>query len=160
MHAYDERLDRIPRVVVVTKADLDEETAQGRAQALASHRGHGVAAISAEAGIGVEALLAELMTLVREEREKAATQDSEEIVIIRPAGRERYSVTESGPNEFRVEGRQVVTFVEMMDTTMEGAKDEVLRRLERWGVGKALRKAGVVPGDRITFGETVIEWEE
>ena len=160
VHAYDERLDRIPRVVVVTKADLDEETAQGRAQALASHRGHGVAAISAEAGIGVEALLAELMTLVREEREKAATQDSEEIVIIRPAGRERYSVTESGPNEFRVEGRQVVTFVEMMDTTMEGAKDEVLRRLERWGVGKALRKAGVVPGDRITFGETVIEWEE
>jgi Obg family GTPase CgtA-like protein len=50
-------------------------------------------------------------------------------------------------------------FVEMMDTEMEGSRAEVDRRLERWGVYKAVRRAGVQPGDTVVFGETELSWE-
>jgi Obg family GTPase CgtA-like protein len=60
---------------------------------------------------------------------------------------------------FVVEGYRVVQFVEMMDTEMEGSRAEVDRRLERWGVAKALRRAGIQPGDLVVVGETVLTWE-
>jgi Obg family GTPase CgtA-like protein len=58
-----------------------------------------------------------------------------------------------------VEGRRIIQFVEMMDTDMEGADAEVQRRLERWGVVKALRRAGARAGDVVVFGDVEIEFE-
>jgi hypothetical protein len=47
----------------------------------------------------------------------------------------------------------------MMDTGMAGAQDEIIRRLERWGIAKALRAAGAERGDTIVFGEVELTWE-
>lgn len=159
LHAYDERLDRVRRVIAVTKADLDPERAAESARVLAAHTGQPVRVISAESGQGTEPLMQELMTLVREEKALAAAQPPEEVPVLRPASQERFTVQAAGEGRFVVEGRRVVTFVEMMDTGMEGAKDEIFRRLERWGVARALRRAGVKEGDTVVFGETELEWE-
>jgi Obg family GTPase CgtA-like protein len=47
----------------------------------------------------------------------------------------------------------------MMDLKMEGARDEVERRLERWGVSRELRRRGIKSGDTVVFGETQLTWE-
>jgi GTP-binding protein len=158
VHAYDPSLDEVVRVVAVTKADLDGDAAGASAATLQAHLGFPVHVVSAVTNERVEPLVKELMTLVRRERELAATRPQAEVPILRPESRERFSITKEAPNVFRVEGARTVTFVEMMDTGMEGAVDEIIRRLERWGVAKGLHRAGVAVGDQVWFGDTFIEW--
>lgn len=160
LRAYDPKLDDVPRVVAVTKADLDQEGAQASAETLAAHLGKPVRVISADDGLGADELMRELFGIVTVERERVAEEEPEEITVLRPESRERFSITPDGPGRFVVEGRRVVTFVEMMDTDMEGSRDEVIRRMERWGLAKALRRAGVVEGDTVVFGEVEWRWEE
>jgi GTP-binding protein len=158
VRAYDPALEHLRRIIAVTKCDLDEAGAESSAAGLAVHVNQPVRVISAQEQEGTEPLMAELMMLVREERERAASAPSEEIPVLRPESRERFSIAPEGEGRFVVEGRRVVSFVEMMDTEMEGAADEVHRRLERWGVTKALRRAGAHPGDTIVFGESSVSF--
>lgn len=157
VRAYDERLATIPRVLAVTKADLGAERAKQRARELSAHTGQAVHVISAEAGTGLEPLLAELMAIVRRERERAAEEPGA-VPVLRPEPRERFVVYREGEGRWRVEGGRIVQFVEMTNTGMEGAVDEILRRLERWGVARELRRQGAELGDAVAFGETEIEW--
>jgi GTP-binding protein len=160
LRAYDPALEQVARVVAVSKADQDPAAAQERAQELSQHlNGEDVVAVSAVEGTGIEPLLERLMALVKAERERAEAERSAEVPVLRPESRERFTVEQAGPGRFVVEGRRVVMFVEMMDTEMEGSRAEVDRRLERWGVYKAVRRAGVQPGDTVVFGETELRWE-
>lgn len=159
IRAYDPTLDNVPRVVAVTKADLDPEQAKESAAALAAHLGRPVRIISADIFEGTEELAAELNALVKLEKARAATEEDDELPVLRPESRERFSVERIDDTHFRVEGKRVVQFIEMLDTEMEGSYDEMLRRLDRWGVSKALRRAGAKPGDRLVIGETEIPWE-
>ena len=160
VRTYDNLLADIPRVVAVTKSDLDEEIARDAADTLEAHIGAPVATISAQAGQGTDALVAELMALVSEERERAASRPPEVLPVVRPQPEERFTVVRKGPGLFAVEGQRVVTFIEMMDFEMDGARDEVDRRLTRWGVARALRREGVAEGDTVRFGEVDIAWRE
>jgi hypothetical protein len=47
----------------------------------------------------------------------------------------------------------------MMDTEMVGAYDEILRRLERLGIAKVLRREGIVAGDVVLFGDVELPWD-
>lgn len=160
LRAYDPRLEEIARIVAVTKADLDASQAEASAATLAGHLGKEVAVVSAVDGRGVDALLEKLMTLVREARERAETEEAEVVPVLRPEPQQRFEVITHGDGTYEVQGRRVVSFVEMMDTGMEGAKDEILRRLERWGVAKGLRNAGVGEGDVVRFGAVELTWED
>ena len=80
--------------------------------------------------------------------------------LLRPASGERFTIDADGPNRWIVEGHRIVQFVEMMDTEMEGAREEVERRLQRWGVLNALRRAGARHGDAVVFGESTITFED
>lgn len=160
LRAYDPKLDDVARVVAVTKADLDEEQAKASAKTLGAHLGREVRIMSADSLEGTEALCSELMHLVRVERSRAPVESAEELPVLRPQSQERFAVYREGPDRLVVEGRKVVQFVEMMDTDMAGAHDEILRRLERWGVARALRREGVRPGDTIVFGESEIAWAD
>ena len=160
VRAYDATLSDLPRVVAVTKRDLDDEIARDAADTLEAHIGAPVSCISAVEGAGTETLVAELMTLVSEERERASSRPPEAIPVVRPQPEERFTVVKRGPGLFVVEGQRVVTFVEMMDLEQEGARDEVDRRLLRWGVARELRREGVSEGDTVRFGEVDIAWRE
>lgn len=159
LRAYDPKLDQVARVVAVSKADLDEAQARASADTLEAHIGQPVRVISAELEIGIDALLAELMALVVEEKTKVPEESSEEIPVLRPASEERFSVHRDDQGRFVIEGYRAVSFGNMMDTEMPGAYDEILRRLERWGIAKVLRREGIQRGDTMLFGETEIEWD-
>ncbi|MCZ2111483.1 MAG: GTPase ObgE [Dehalococcoidia bacterium] len=160
LRAYDPRLDEVARVVAVTKADLDEDRAKEAAVTLAEHLGQEVRVLSADAGKGTAELCSELMHLVRIERSRVPAEVVEELPVLRPPSQERFTVYREGPDRLVVEGRKIVTFVEMMDTEMPGAHDEILRRLERWGVSRALHREGIQPGDTVVFGEAEITWAD
>lgn len=160
LRAYDPKLDDVARVVAVSKADLDEAQARASADALEAHLGRPVRVISAEAQTGCEALIAELMVLVNEEKAKPADHSSEEIPVLRPASEERFSVHKDDDGRFVIEGYRAVSFVQMMDTQMVGAYDEILRRLERWGIAKVLRREGIQPGDIMLFGDVELAWDD
>jgi GTP-binding protein len=159
LRAYDSKLDNVVRVVAVTKSDIGEEQASASAKALSAHLGVPVRVVSAEFRTGTEELCAELMRLVHIERARTAAEPPGELPVLRPQSQERFSVYREGPGRFVVEGHRVVTFVEMMDTEMVGAADEIIRRLDRWGVSRGLKREGVKPGDKVVFGETEITWE-
>lgn len=158
LRAYDPKLDEVARVVAITKADIDEEAAKKSAETLAKHLGRPVRTISAEESIGTDELIRELMHLVNVERSRIAAEPPDELPVLRPQSQERFTVYREGPNRYVVEGRRVVTFVEMMDTDMAGARDEIERRLERWGISRALRREGAEPGDTVVFGKVELEW--
>jgi GTP-binding protein len=158
LRAYDASLDAVPRVVAVTKSDLDAEQAQESAATLAAHLGRPVRSISADGLEGTEDLASELIELVKAAKAADAEAEPDELPVLRPESTERFTVEVEEPGHFRVDGRRIVQFVEMMDLEMEGAVDEVIRRMDRWGVSKALRRAGAVPGSTVAFGESEIEW--
>jgi GTP-binding protein len=158
LKAYEPRLEQVVRVVAVTKADLDEKQARASADMLQNHLGKPVRVISAPLEEGTEALTAELMVLVNQEKAKAIEQPGDEIPVLRPTSEERFSVHKED-GKFIIEGYRPVSFVQMMDTEMVGAHDEILRRLERWGVAKVLRREGIEPGDTMVFGDVEIEWQ-
>ena len=158
LKAYEPRLEQVVRVVAVTKADLDEKQARASADMLQNHLGKPVRVISAPLEEGTEALTAELMVLVNQEKAKAVEQPGDEIPVLRPTSEERFSVHKED-GKFIIEGYRPVSFVQMMDTEMVGAHDEILRRLERWGVAKVLRREGIEPGDTMVFGDVEIEWQ-
>jgi len=159
IRAYDPRLESLARVIAVSKADLDAEQAAASAATLSAHLGAPVGSISGETGEGVEELKEELMALVAAAREAEAAEPREEVPVLRPPSQQRFAVEEVAPHRFVVDGRRVVSFVEMMDTDMEGAREEVRRRLERWGIIAALRRAGIEQGDTMVFGDVEIPFE-
>ena len=56
-------------------------------------------------------------------------------------------------------GGKKLDHVEMMNLEEDDSREEVFRRLERWGVTKELVKSGVTSGDNVCFGESVLLWE-
>ena len=159
LKAYEPRLEQVARVVAISKADLDEAQARKSADILEAHLGQPVRVISADYEIGTEALVAELMALVNEEKLKVVDHGSEELPVLRPASEERFSVYKDGDGRFVIEGYRAVSFVQMMDTEMVGAYDEILRRLERWGIAKVLRREGIQAGDKLVFGDVELAWD-
>lgn len=159
LRAYDPKLEQVTRVVAVSKADLDEEQARKSADALEAHVGRPVRVISADYETGCEALVAELLLLVNEEKTKDIDHSEEEMPVLRPASEERFSVHKNEDGRFVIEGYRAVSFVKMMDTEMPGAYDEILRRLERWGIAKVLRREGIQAGDTMLFDDVEVAWD-
>ena len=159
LRAYDPKLESVACVVAVTKADLDEDIALASANTLQAHLHRPVRVISSELEIGTEALLAELMALVTQEKARQTEDSTEDIPVLRPASEERFSIYKDKEGRFVIEGYRAVSFVQMMDTEMVGAYDEILRRLERWGIAKVLRREGIQPGDTLVFGDVELAWD-
>ena len=119
-------------------------------------------AISAITRDGINDLLWRLVDLVKEARE-ADVEESisvrERYVIHRPVP-EGVVITREDDGSWRVLGREAERAVALSDMGDAGALDYAQRRLERLGVNKALRKAGVGEGDIVRVGNFAFDYEE
>ncbi len=140
-----ELLDR-PRIVVGSKADLgaDDEAVCDLV-------------VSVAAGIGVSTLVERLAPLVQETRAEAAAASSSEIIVHRPVP-EGVAVERAGSGTWVVRGRAAERAVALSDLNDEGAQAEVVRRLRRLGVDRALSRAGAREGDDVTVGTMTFTW--
>ncbi|HMD46561.1 MAG TPA: GTPase ObgE, partial [Acidimicrobiales bacterium] len=137
-----------PRLVVGSKADLlvGDPVTEGPELV-----------ISAVTGAGVDVLLGRLAELVTAARAAAVVPARSEVVVHRPLP-EGVTVERRAPGVWSVSGREVERAVSFSDLSDPGAMDEVLRRLGRLGVDRALSRAGAADGDEVQVGDVAFTW--
>ena len=153
--AYRPELLERPRVVAGSKADLvtGGDAAGGAVCDLV---------LSAATGTGVDELIGRLAVLVQQARAEAAAgraAGTGEVAVHRPLP-EGVDVQRAGAGAWLVVGRAAERAVALSDLTDAGAQAEVLRRLRRLGVDRALARAGVCEGDEVTVGSMTFTWGE
>jgi len=103
-------------------------------------------------------LVDRLAPLIQRVRAEATEATSSEIVVHRPLP-EGVAVQRAGTGAWVVQGRAAERAVALSDLNDEGAQAEVVRRLRRLGVDRALARAGARDGDEITVGAMTFTWE-
>jgi GTPase len=174
LEAHDERLARLPRVLVLSKADLvpAERVAQAVAEwcvrlgpevpvlATSSATGAGIAELSAE-------LLHRVPALVSREpgsdgaplRSPAAGEEVElaEHVVFRPSGPGGFMVEQVAPGAFTVTGKGIERLLARYDVDNEDAMAYLEGRLRKIGVMRALEAEGFKAGDDLEIAGIAFE---
>ena len=142
---YDPALLERPRIVVGSRADLDDGTWDWD--------GDRIAAVTGE---GVRPLVGRMAQAVTDAR--AALPEPETYVVHRLEG-EGFTVARDEVGDWVVEGRQAIRAVALSDLTNAEALDEAHRRLKALGIDKALARAGARPGDTVHIGRLSFDYE-
>ena len=142
---YDAALLDRPRIVVGSRADLDDGTWDWD--------GDRIAAVTGE---GIRPLVGRMAQAVTDAR--AALPEPEAYVVHRLEG-EGFTVARDDVGDWVVEGRQAIRAVALSDLTNPEALDEAHRRLKALGIDKALAKAGAKPGDTVHIGRLSFDYE-
>ncbi|MCJ7808442.1 MAG: GTPase ObgE [Dehalococcoidia bacterium] len=144
------------QLVAVNKIDLPEVLE--RIPELQKELGNGEAPffISAATTEGVS----QLMTKASEMLDSIdAPQPVEAITVFRPQPRkERVTVSMEG-EIFIVSSSRAEKLIARMDVQNPEARAYIRNQFTRIGVAKALRNAGVKPGDMVRFGKVEMKWE-
>ena len=162
--AHDERLARLPRILVLSKSDL--VTAERMRDAVAEWQQRlgpdvPVIATSSATRSGIEALSEELLRRVAplgaesgEEGHGAgslvpADQEMAEYMVFRPAQSGGFQVERLESGAFAVKGAGIERLLRRYDTDNEDAMAYLEGRLRKIGVLRALEAEGFEPGDEI-----------
>ena len=164
--AHGAGLERLPRILALSKADLvPEERAEAAAAEWRTRLGDGVLAVlvtSAATGRGLDELARAIVEGVPEEPvadappAAAGVESLAEHRTYRPAG-DGFSIERTGAGAFRIAGPRVERLLARHDTGNEEAMRYVEDRLRGMGVIAALEAAGFEPGDDVEIGGTVFE---
>ncbi len=181
--AHDERLARLPRVLVLSKSDLvTPERAQAAVARWQERLGPDVPvlATSSATRAGVRELGELLLRIVPDAGADAAPdgdanvgaggvpagaadtveEELAEHMVFRPGARDGgrgYVVQRLGPGSFAVDGRGVERLLSRYDTDNEDALAYVEERLRKIGVLDALEREGFVAGDEVRIAGVVFE---
>jgi GTP-binding protein len=163
---YDERLERLPRILALSKADLvPAEDAQATAARWRERLGEDVPVLdtSSATGQGLDELGTELLRRVP----TAPPVAMEELAIdeaplaehrtFRPGAAQAVRVERVGEHEFRVGGPQVERLLERYDIDNQEALEHIEHRLRRLGVMDRLEQEGFEPGDDVEIAGVVFE---
>ena len=177
---HDSRLARLPRIVVLSKADLVpadvvEEARvrwQARFDAAAPVREAWelpdptdrvpVLVTSSATGLGLEELKVELLRRVPlqsavEAEELAGEGELAEHRVFRPAVGKGWAVEQLEDGRFRVSGEQVERLLARHDLENEDALAHIEHRLDRMGIMRALEAEGFEIGDDVEIAGIVFE---
>jgi GTPase len=174
--AHDERLVRLPRMLVLAKADLvgSEQAAELVAQWQRRLGDHVlVLATSSATGAGLRELTAELLRRVEPLQAGGVGGDQldgapggeplegeeqlAEHMVFRPGGASGFRVERLGPRSFAVRGKGIERLLMRYDIDNEEAMAYLEGRLRRIGVLSALESQGFEPGDEIEIGGVSFE---
>lgn len=179
--AHDERLARLPRVLVLSKVDLvTPERAREAVTEWEERLGPEVPVLrtSSATRAGLQELGELLLRIVPAADASARDGDANdgdavssvsagaveeelaEHMVFRPGGRDGgrgYVVEQLGPGSFAVGGRGVERLLSRYDVNNEDALAYVEERLRRIGVLDALQREGFVAGDEVSIAGVVFE---
>jgi GTPase len=177
--AHDERLARLPRVLVLSKADLVSAERQRDAIAEWKRRlEHEVPVLvtSAATSQGIDELGRELLRLfatlesedpstssdgagrsASAEAQRGGEQELAEHMVFRPAVAAGFQVERLAEGSFAVSGRGIERLLARFDVDNEDAMAYLEGRLRRIGVLAALEAKGFEPGDEIEIAGVTFE---
>jgi len=151
-------LARKPQIVAVNKIDLD--SVQARLAEIKndfSNAGTVVLFISAVTGQGVPQLMAETMKLLQSATVEAQAGGEIARKVFRPRPRSVGASVHKEGDAFVVVAPELERIVDKTGATSSEVLWQLRKQLTRLGVGRALEKAGVKPGDKVRCGN--LEWE-
>jgi GTP-binding protein len=163
--AHGAGLERLPRILALSKADLvPPERAAAAAREWSERLGdrvRGVIVTSAATGEGLEPLRAAIVEGVPIEPAPPAAEDAPEALaehrVYRPAEGEEISVARGGDGVFRVGGKRVERLLQRHDIDNPDSLAYIEERLRALGVIRRLEAAGFKPGDDVEIAGTVFE---
>ena len=156
---YGAGLERLPRILALSKADLvqAEEAKVACEEWRERLQETEVVVTSAATGQGLDELVDAIFRGVPEEQAPAAPEEAAaEHRIYRP-GDEGFRVERTGEGAFRVTGGKVERLIARHDMDNADALRYVEDRLRAMGVIRALESAGFEPGDDVEIAGIVFE---
>jgi GTPase len=165
--SYGAGLERLPELVVLSKADLvradeAERIAAGLRERVAP-TALDLTAVSSATGSGLDRLRRRILAELpgEEAARPAVPADASgfeaEHRVYRPEGEGGYRIERDEDGAFRVVGRGVEMLIERHDLSNREALSYLEQRLTEIGVLAALRNAGFEPGDEVRIGEHEFE---
>jgi GTP-binding protein len=156
LELHNPRLAVLPRVLVLSKADLvDAETREQARSAWVARVGPDTPVIvtSSVTRLGLSELATELLRRVPAEAPPApievGAEEFAEHRVFRPAARRAYQVAKVGDRVYRVTGQGIERLVARYDLDNADALAYLERRLRGIGVIRALQEEGFEPGDEV-----------
>jgi GTP-binding protein len=164
LRAHDPALLEKPIIVAFNK--LDRPVA---AEAWPAFRAARIAAgadpddvlpISAVEGTGLAELRERIAELLPDAGELGAPPEPAGVVVHRiEAMGDGFSVEAVEDGVFRVRGKRIERIAAQTNFDVEESAERFQRDLARLGIDDELRRAGIVPGDRVRIGAVELEWE-
>ena len=165
LRAHAPRLAALPRLLVLSKADLvPAQEAERAAREWRERLGGDVPVLvtSAATGQGIDALGAELQRRVPllaapEDGRAAPDEPAAAHRVFRPAADRGFTVRRTRDGVFRVDGAAVERLLARHDLDDEEALAHVERRMRRMGIIGALEAQGFQPGDDVEIAGIAFE---
>jgi GTP-binding protein len=160
LRLHDPALLEKPVLVIANKIDLPGAENQADAFLRAREReGVPVVAVSALSGENLDRLIAALAKLLPAAEELAAPLEPAGVVVHRfDSARDAFAV-ERERDGFRVRGRRIERLAAQTDFENDESAERFQRDLDRLGIARELKRAGVAPGDTVRIGAHEMEWE-
>ncbi len=149
-----------PQILALNK--VDDPDARSRLELLAEA---GVIegpwfAISGLTGEGTTDLAHAAWYAVQEARSREAAVSSGRLPVLQPPPRrERFRIETAPDGVLLVTGSTPEWLAETLGPEEQDARYELFDRLKRLGLGRALERHGVKPGDRVRIGATELAWD-
>ena len=160
LRAHDPALLEKPMLVAFNKIDLPAAAvAWPPFEAARVRGGQRVVAISAETGLGIDALRAALARLLPGPEEMAGPPEPAGLVVHRIDVEREAAIEKESDGAFRVRGRRIERLAAQTDFEVEESAARFQRDLARLGVDASLRSAGVRTGDLVRIGRVELVWE-
>ncbi len=159
LELFDERLSHSPQIVVLNKMDLPDVEAKFEALAgTLKERGIELMPVSAATGMNMKELMWKTYQVLQDTPIEVV---EEELPVYRADEDPRaFEVEEIDDGIYQVSGKMVEKAAAMTYFDQVGSVRRFQRLMERLGVEKALRQAGIQEGDTVVVGEWEMEWQD
>jgi len=155
---FDSALAQKPQLVAVNKIDLSQVQAR-LAEIKAAFTSIGISPlfISAATGAGLPELIAETWQMLQSVAAETGVGKGIPRKVFHPRPRRVVPTVHKEGDIFVVVAPELERIVEKVDLTSPGVLPQLNRQLARWGISKALKKAGIKAGDTVRCGK--LEWK-
>jgi GTPase len=161
LRAHDPALLEKPMLVAFNKMDQPAaRTAWPDFQRARVKEGVEALAISAEHGQGLDQFRAAIAALLPDAAELAEPPEPAGVVVHRiEAMSDGFSIDRDADGVIRVRGRRIERTAAQTNFDVEESAERFQRELEKLGIDRELRRAGVEAGDTVRIGSVELEWE-
>ena len=162
LEAFGHGLREKPQLLALNK--VDDADARVHVELLAGELddlGVPWVAISAATGEGTRELAQRVFQVLREQLAREAEEAETTPPVLRPQSRrrERFQIEHAPDGTVVVRGRTPEWLAATFDLEDVDARQELLDRLRRLGLARALAREGVMAGTKILIGDVTLTWE-
>ena len=147
-----------PQLLVVNKVDVMTKDRRRDVEGALEDLGVPFHLVSGMTGEGVEPLIKETMSLIKE-MPKPVSAETNGPVVLRPKPKYIRPEVWLENGVYMVDSPQAMRLLAMADMRDKRVVLQLWREFQRMGVASALERAGVQVGDTVRMGKIELEWE-